>query len=920
MTRTGHYLIGIDLGTSHTVLAYSERGAPSPGIEFLALPQLISPGNVAARRLLPSLRYHPGQGEFDPADLQLPWPHAFPADPVPQAILGELARSLGARTPGRLVASAKSWLCHPQADRTARILPWGASDEVARVSPVEASASYLAHVRAAWNQRFPQHLLESQTVVLTVPASFDEAARALTLEAARLAGLGPVQLLEEPQAACYDFLWRRRRQLRAAFEQTRLLLICDLGGGTSDFTLIRVEPGEKLPTLTRIGVGDHLLLGGDNMDHALARHVESLLAGDGKRLSAGEFSQLAAQCRGAKEKLLAQDAPESAPVTLLGGGGRLVGGTRSATLSREDVQRLVLDGFFPLVPADAQPDRRRGALVEFGLPYAPDPAITRHLAAFLARHGAVCREAVGTDGTAMPDTMLCNGGVFRSPQVARRLLEQLTAWRGAEPALLPNERPDLAVAAGAVAYAMAQEGRLLRIGGGSPRSYFLAVEEGKGQSAVCVLPRGAEPGEEHVLTERSFALRLGRPVQFALLSTTDDTAYATGQTATIDEERFLRLPPLALALEPTASGTQEIPVQLAARLTELGCLQVDCLDRDDPARRWHLEFRLRGATPPPSTETDAHPHLSEALDCIAAVYGPRRPEVRTDAVKTLRADLERLLGSRADWSTPLLRALFDALLAHARNRRRSPQHERLWCSLAGWCLRPGFGAPLDEWRVDQLWPLYEAGIQYQHEVQNWSEWWNLWRRAAGGLDEARQQHIQADLAGFLDPDRARRSPYAGWLPKRSFEGMVRLAGALERIPADSKDQLGGWLLARLEKSPESAELAWAIGRLGARAPWHGSVHNVLTAERAADWLQSLLELDWKKHPAIGFAAGLICRFTGDRARDLEEGLRRRVAEALRAARAPESWQRMVLEVVELSEADEKRLYGEALPPGLKLIG
>jgi molecular chaperone DnaK (HSP70) len=400
------YLVGIDLGTSNTVVAYVEAG--SEDIRVFEIEQLVGPGEVAARPLLPSVRYHAARGELSDGDLQLPWSAAAPdaakaaniahaahaanshtlsanSAETHRAVIGRLARSLGAQVPGRLVASAKSWLSHASVDRTAAILPWGAGDDIDKVSPVTASASYLAHVRSAWNHRFPHAPLEQQDVVLTVPASFDDGARALTLEAARMAHLPKLRLLEEPQAAFYDWLFRHRSSLGTELAETRLVLICDVGGGTTDFTLIKVQMQDGQPQLTRVGVGNHLMLGGDNMDLALAHLAESRLSTPQSRLSAASLSQLVERCRAAKEQLLGPGAPDSASITLLGAGSKLIGGARTVEITREEVEQIIVDGFFPAVSADARPGRPRGAIVEFGLPYASDPAITRHVAAFLGR-------------------------------------------------------------------------------------------------------------------------------------------------------------------------------------------------------------------------------------------------------------------------------------------------------------------------------------------------------------------------------------------------------------------------------------------------------------------------------------------------------------------------------------------------------
>ncbi len=914
------------MGTTHTVVAYADLRAAAD-IHLFAIEQLIAPGAVAARPLLPSLRYHPAAGELAAADLQLPWIFTDPGE-VTDVIIGELARERGSRTPGRLVASAKSWLSHAGVDRTAPILPWGAAEEIARVSPVTASASTLAHIRAAWNQRFPRQPLERQEVVLTVPASFDEAARALTVEAARLAGLPQLRLLEEPQAACYDWLHRHHTDIAATLGESRLLLVCDVGGGTTDLTLIQIEAGEAGPKLTRIGVGDHLMLGGDNMDLTLARTIETRLGGG--RLNAGELSQLWQQCRSAKERLLAADAPERVTVTVLGGGSRLIGGARSAELGRDEVRVLLVDGFLPRVGSEERPQGRRAAVVEFGLPYAADPAISRHLATFLAQHAEACRRALAerapVQGPAMPDAVLLNGGVFHGAALAGRLLEILSSWRGEPLARLDNPEPDLAVARGAVAYGLARRGQGLRIGGGSARGYFLMVDGNSDRrQGVCLLPRGVEEGRE-VRLDRTFSLRLGAPVQFHLLASTGDAVVPSGEVVVLKAGDFMPLPPIATVIE-SETGVGEVPVQLIAQLTEVGTLEVDCvaMEPSPPAPlpagegsvdkgRWRLAFQLRGSDP--ATLARLHPRFPEAVARIERFYGSREANVEPREIKGLRNDLERLLGKRESWEMPLLRELFGVLWAGARRRRRSADHERLWFSLAGYGLRPGFGYPLDDWRVGRLWVLYEQGVQYPQDAQNQAEWWTLWRRVAGGLDAAAQARLGDDLVVELRPPTGK----AAKDKQPGVEDMARLAGVLERLPAARKVELGELLLARLARRGESPQLWWAVGRLGTRIPVYGSAHDVVPAATATAWLERVLALDWKAVMPAAFVATLLARLSGDRARDLDTAMRLRVVQRLRVAKAPASWLRMVEDVVELDGADAGRVFGEALPPGLRLVG
>ena len=916
------YLVGIDLGTTNTVVAYAEQG-DTDSIRIFEIEQLVALGEVAARPSLPSLRYHPAVGELNEADIQLPWVQPDVAG-VAQTVVGGLARELGAQVPGRIVASAKSWLSHPSVNRSASILPWGAAEDVPKVSPLDASASYVAHVRAAWNHRFAEHPLEQQEVVLTVPASFDDGARALTVEAAKLAGLPRVRLLEEPQAAFYDWLYRHRTELDAQLQDTRLVLVCDVGGGTTDLTLIRVQPGEHGPQLTRVGVGDHLMLGGDNMDLGLAHVAEGRIAESGARLSTAQMSQLIQQCRAAKERLLTPEAPDRTNVTVLGAGAKLIGGARSTELTRSEVDRMVVDGFFPLAGPDEHPQRVRGGIVEFGLPYVADPAITRHVAAFLCQHAQVSREAHAeaqpdSGQLPMPDALLLNGGVFHSQVLVERFVAVLNGWRGAPLGVLYNDNPDAAVARGAVAYGLARGGMAPKIGGGSARSYFLVLEQEEQQQGICLLPRGSGEGEEVRLADRTFALRLGQPVRFHLVSSTADAVYEPGELVDISGQGFVLLPPIATVVK-AEGGRLEVSVQLVTALTEVGTLEMHCVSTEAAGQRWKLEFRLRGegaGIVEAGVSTELHPRFGTAVEAVERIFGRRSQKVHAKAVRRLRQDLEKILGQRDSWDTPLLREMFSTLWERAKRRRRSADHERLWFNLSGYCLRPGFGYPLDDWRVEQLWGLFEQGVQFVPEAQVWSEWWTLWRRVAGGLPQQAQMHLLDDIAWYLQPPGKAKRPKG--VRKQGYDDMVRLAASLEHVPVERKVEVGGWLLERLRKPKENAQTWWAVGRLGAREPFYGSAHNVVPAGTAARWLEQLLAVNWKKVEPAAFAATLIARMSGDRERDIDAALRERVAEKLQAAKASPAWGAMVREVVELDEADERRVFGDSLPPGLKLV-
>ncbi|HJQ83905.1 MAG TPA: Hsp70 family protein, partial [Candidatus Binatia bacterium] len=548
------YLVGIDLGTTNTACAWVDTQA-GRDIRVFEIPQLVAPGEVRAQPTLPSFVYLAGAHELPPGSLDLPWTTGR------DFCVGTLAREQGARVPGRLVASAKSWLCHGGVDRTAAILPWSAPADVARISPVEASARVLAHVREAWDAHFPAPLA-TQDVVLTVPASFDEVARELTLEAARLAGLPAVILLEEPQAAFYAWLVGHERDWRACVAANPLVLVVDVGGGTTDLSLVAARGSRGELALERVAVGDHLLLGGDNIDIALAREIEARLAPQGGQLDPQRFHGLVSQCRAAKERLLADASLAEVRVAVPGRGGAVVGGALAAPLSRADVEAVVLDRFFPRVAADARPRHTSGlALREWGLPFAEEAEVTRHLAEFLARQ----HEAAGQPEVALarPDAVLFNGGALEPAIVRERVCDVIGAWHGgARPLALDAESLQLAVARGAAYYGLVRRGLGVRIGGGAARTYYLGLGDDR---ALCLVPRGMEEGEAIEIAEPEFEVLANRPVAFPLFTATDRSGERAGDLGATDG--LAPLPPLRTVLR-FGRKLQEtaLPVHVEVRL------------------------------------------------------------------------------------------------------------------------------------------------------------------------------------------------------------------------------------------------------------------------------------------------------------------------------------------------------------------
>jgi molecular chaperone DnaK (HSP70) len=943
-TSSARFLIGIDLGTTHTVVAYADLTQPlsSEQINIFEIEQLVAPGEVAKKPLLPSFRYHPTAGELAAEDLVLPWQTKPLQGELPQVIIGQWARELGSKVAGRLVSSAKSWLSHPQVDRSAAILPWGAAQEIPQISPVIASASYLSHICHAWDHAHPEHHLAAQQVVITVPASFDEAARSLTVEAAALAGLTDIVLLEEPQAVCYDWYNRHHTQAKQLLQDIPLLMVCDVGGGTTDLSLISVGSEKGELTLNRIGVGDHLMLGGDNVDLALAHSAEQQLNQGNKKLNSAALSQLIQQTRIAKEALLADNAKESATVTVLGSGSRLIGGAKSCELTKSQVHQVALDGFFPLTDFAQQPQQSRSAMVEFGLPYAADPAISKHLSQFLSAHQSSCRQALGMaeddQAHAIPSAVLFNGGVFNSPLIKQRACDLFEHWRGQPVTELENKHPDLAVAYGAVAYSMARRGTHLTIGGGSARSFFLLLDEAavadntQPQRAICLLSKGTEHETEICLTKQQFVLRLGQPVSFRLVSTTAEEEFLPGTLIDANQSQFVTLPPLIAQLSAEESDNArldnkaDVTVNLAVRLTEVGTLKLECVRLMLPQQRWQVEFQLRQQLTQLDQDDEQDtvepislpPKFAQATVQLQHVYGQKLKQSDPKAVKQLRPELEKLLGKRDLWPTPVLRALADQLLGDLKNRRRSDLHERNWFKLAGFTLRPGFGYPVDPQRIEQCWPLYQTGLQFNTTNLAWSDWWIFWRRIAGGLTAQQQQSIYGDIAKYINPSVLKNRKLSSELNNRAYEEMVRLAASMEHLSIDLKVELVNWLLVRLKKTATQSSW-WAIGRIASRSPFYGSSHNMIGPEQVEAWLPQLLACDWKKQPHIGFSAVMMTRKCGDRSRDIDEQARQLIITKLKSSRAPDSWLNMVSEVTELTEVETKRIFGDALPSGLKLL-
>ncbi|MCS6865919.1 MAG: Hsp70 family protein [Gemmataceae bacterium] len=949
------YLVGIDLGTTNIAVAYvdtASRSAGGPKLHTFKIPQVVAAGQVQELDLLPSFLYIPGPHDLPPGAIDLPW------EKNPPDTVGLFARNHGAKVPGRQVSSAKSWLCHPGVDRTAPLLPWSAPPDVPRLSPLEVSAKFLKHIVQAWNHapgRQPTDFLETQEVVVTVPASFDDVARNLTAEAARLAGLKNVTLLEEPQAAFYAWLGTHSPQEAAQLRPGMRCLVVDVGGGTSDFSLIRAGEEQGELTFLRDAVGDHLLLGGDNMDLALAKAVETKLPGG--RLDAAQFGALVQACRAAKEALLANPPPPSYPVTVMGKGRAVVGGTVSVNLKPDEVRQTIFEGFFPLVPRDAEPSRTaRVGLQEMGLPYVADPAITKHLAAFVRQHLHDFQNDSPSAAAPRSDTIdaiLFNGGVFQPEVLRQRVIDVMRPWfttppKRWEPLILTSPSLDLAVSWGAAYFAWLKHSGGRRIGGGIPRSYYIAIETdtpGRGSHAhslpvLCVVPRRMQEGDEVRMPEPVLQLALGQPVLFPLYSSTVRGDDKPGQLLRLPEQSLLRLPPLHTILRGgKRTGVKHVPVTLAAKCTEIGTLELYCEAKE--GNRWRLEFNVRDVLREPTQENlESDPNKATVIDVfpeekvqaagelIRQVFAsaPRpagaTPPTPAELPKRLEAVLE---AARTDWPTGLCRRLWEFLEENASGRSQSPQHLARWYNLTGFVLRPGFGDPLDRYRVESLWKLITAAASSTTTTkkgpivpEGGADYWIMWRRVCGGLNTALQQQLFTRLKPALLPVKGKQyaRPAAN-----EFAEMWRAAASLERLDAKTKESLGSAVLRDCKQSPVPTYAFWSLTRLGARVQLYGPLNTVVHPEIVEQWIAELLPFvpgnESEKNGWL-FCLSQLARLSGWRAVDVSDTTRYRVLGVLRSHACPGAWKRMVEEVVAPASDEQSQLFGESLPIGLRL--
>lgn len=908
------YLIGVDLGTTNSCVAYLDLKAPRPAIQLFPLLQLVEGGLLAKKEELPSFCYLYDEGEKRSSPPWAPAPLGW--------TVGHFARDEGGLHPMRLVSAAKSWLCHAVAARCDPILP-PLAEAPLRISPVEATRRYLSHMAQSWNwsmaRQDPDSEWSQQQLVITVPASFDEVARQLTAEAATQAGCGHFTLLEEPQAAFYNWLDEKGGQQLQPGDR---ILVCDIGGGTTDFSLIAVSAKEPELKLERIAVGDHLLLGGENIDHAIAHYVAEKLQRSDQELTAVEWLQLCHRCRQAKEILLS-GATEKAHLLLSGRGASLVAKARSYQLQRTELEQLVVDGFFRYEPWDqARQQSTPQALRSMGLPYEREPSLVRQLARFLDRYGEGRR----------PTHLLFNGGAIQSALLQEAICGALGRWfPEGELQLLSPGHYKTAVARGAVAFAKARAGlSSCRIASRTARSYYvgLHVTDRAGvqqKKAVTLLERSTEEGTSQELPHL-FTLQTNQPISFSLYTSHTRSSDRLGDLIDIDPLELQQLPPLETQLRYGKGQQQQIPVHLHAQMTPIGTLAL-WAQSTETMHRWNLEFQLRSAE-----GSDLQPHQGafadvtltaqigqQASELIGAAYTPGSGA----APEQLIEQLEELVGKpRRGWPPSVLRAFWPPLKAVAAMRSLSQLHEKRFWHLAGLSLMPGTGYPLDDHRVKELWRLLLGELHSKKSQELWSYQLICLRRIAGGLTAGQQRQV----AGLLLPELLSKGKPQLQLPRTGdgkgsgwnlYYEQLRTLASLEAIELTSKTALGEALVARISSGKATPPEFWALGRVAARCLLFGTMSHVVPVATCSRWVRQLLEwLPSAVSPAQAVALfESMARLAGLTELDLPLSLRE---EILSHFPSEPTLERHLREYHPYTPTERERSFGEALPPGLSL--
>lgn len=911
------YIVGIDLGTTNSTVSYIDTLKDRRFIQIFQIPQITGLGSVGSRSTLPSFCYIASAKEFPKGALDLPWKKGQ------KFTVGAYALQYGSEVPTGLVSSAKSWLCYHSARQKEAILPVDSRDDAMRISPIEASCRYLNHIREAWNHTIaegnPDDELEQQEIILTVPASFDEVARALTAEAAKKAGFEKITFLEEPQAAFYNWIAQHEARWQTTFKEGESILVCDVGGGTTDFSLIRFRKEGEACGFERMAVGDHLLLGGDNIDLALAYYLENKLQNEYSREPGhDQWKRLCHEARQAKEALLS-GAATTYTVALQGRGSSIVEGSLRVVLDRDEVIHLLTEGFFPVKPwSEAIALIHAKGLRSNGLPFEDDPCITKQLAHFLETS---CRS-----DAELPRHLLFNGGTMMAPAFQEAVKACYKMWFPHIPLhLLSVKNMELAVSKGAAYFGRVRRGDGVSIKAGSPRSFYLELNAaGEERKALCLLPRGTQEGTSHT-SERQFSAIANSPVSFTLHASHTRIGDDPGAIIPIDPSELHPLPPISTILrfgkKSIDSQIKEVPISIAVAYTTLGTLEM-WLQSKNTDHRWNLEFQVKASSGQDDQlslikegrrdETYNLSYLAEAKSVVSNLYTSSAPSP-TDPEKIVDS-LEGILEQpRLEWPPSILRGLWEELLKNAKNRKLSPAREARWWNLAGLLLRPGFGYPLDDHRMKEFWKviLSETAQKVSPEVA--LQKCICLRRVSGGLNKGQQTQIYHQITPSLFDKKSGRLEQAKGMDKSLYIESVRLLAALERIDFKAKSLLGKAFIEAVVRGKGSCGGEFlAVGRMGARQLLYASQANVLPVEEASTWVETLLPHANGEKETLALA--LIVRKTSHPEINVKKELREKVKHLTESTHL----HRIIDGSEALTTKEEDAVFGDHLPPGILL--
>lgn len=917
------YLIGIDLGTTNSCVAYIDTKENNSSVRTLKIPQLISEGCVEALATLPSFCYLASEHEWTKGALALPWRSES------DYFVGQFALNHGSKVPTHLVQSAKSWLCHSAADRRDKILPLDNADPHVRISPVEATARYLRHIKDAWNASIAKGDIDSefenQEIILTVPASFDELARRLTVEAAKMAGFSQMTLLEEPQAAFYSWISQHEDNW---VPSNSVILVCDVGGGTTDFSLIETHVENGKSTFRRMAVGNHLLLGGDNMDAAIAHYLETKLIDLGHELHSTQHLQLKHEARRAKEILLGAESnshKDSYRLTIQGSGSNVIRGTISLEVNREEIEHILLKGFFNQVEwEEALKLKKSSGLKTMGLPYENEPSIVKHLAHFLSQSGTQAY------GPKKPGFILFNGGAMKPVIFRQSIVNSLRNWFDDDSiAVLPTYSLDLAVARGAAYYAKARRGQGIKISGGLPRSYYLVLAAGdphEQKKALTILTRGSEEGQSYE-PSTTFQLIPNTPVSLQLCSSHVRLHDRSGDLVAIDPQEMHYLPPINTVLrfgkkQAGESHSDKIPVHFKILYTPIGTLEMQ-LKSQLSDHIWDLEFQIRSVSGQDQDfsndkqridQTFASGYLQEAIDLIDQVFN--RKKIQPERLYDL---LEGALSiPRQEWSVSILRGLSDVILKAAIHRNLSSEHAKRWWNMVGFLLRPGFGYPLDDFRIKDLWKVILCDSKLALPIEQQTQLWICYRRIAGGLNKGQQMQ----LANALLPMILSKNGNVIDLKRKGelylYSERLRAFASMELIETPLKIRVGNAILKRIDSGEAAAAEFWALGRLGARHLLYGSIINVVPKNICEEWVERLLKVKLLDQKCVVSLLINLGRKTDHSEVNLSKKCIDKILDVYGQSEHLKNLEEVLLKENCLSEEEREEIFGETLPLALSL--